>query len=438
MNNRLMLLNCLAILFTGCAGEGPWEGAAVTVNSRYAWSEGTIRITSAAFSSNNTPTVSIADSVVAVTRLDDTTVSAAVPSVAAGPTAIRVEYLGARPRTGELETAGFADRRSGPAFGGYMLPLPQSGPSIVMRGSTEIIRLDLESLTQQALPISPVQPACGRGIGASFVSGSIVVAESSGCRVRQWQLVPAVSSMDTISLPVDRFVAALAPGVWLSAMHHQVCVTRTDGAAGTCVGQQEETHRVRFSPDGRIAFTSANNSVGGVAVFDSTGLVYRIAGLRQSGGTVFSQAGDTAFAVGTDWLPSSLQPRVRLLALDPPTGAILREGLALPEPTSTAEDLAGASGHPWLYAILVNPSNGPPAHISVLVFERSSLEPVGRIALPDELRCFDVYCDYLIAIVDAPNRLLYVVENTRNFSTPMNVFRFMLPPAEPTSLTLVP
>jgi len=241
---------------------------------------------------------------------------------------------------------------------------------------------------------------------------------------RAWRFSPTVLVTDSapyLTGPADRMWAQLAPGTWLGTAHHQITIFK-DGQV-TLRDQLEEGERAVFSPDRSLAVVLTTIAAYHVPVLlTAPGTIAFRLPLLSAEAAAFTPDVDTLFAAGYNaFTPGVLS---RLVAVDAATGAVLVQVDSL---SRQLWDMVLDPDAPWLYGVEV--ATQP----VVAVFDRHTLQSLGRIRPPATANCALLLCGQVGLAIDRVTRSAYAFDvkgwGASFDGTPTAVFRFDLVPA---------
>jgi DNA-binding beta-propeller fold protein YncE len=201
----------------------------------------------------------------------------------------------------------------------------------------------------------------------------------------------------------------LGHGRWLFSGKHRAWLW--DGTNSDTLGDFEQPEQLEVSPDGSRIFPELGYVGGGAPVYDAARgvIAYRLP-LFYTGGVGFSTTGDTAYVVGV--APPAWSDSVVILAIDPLTGTVFREG-RLPGGEGLPGLMAIDPVQPWLYVAYDAP------YPFLRVIDRRTLAQVAVLRAP--VATPPGYYGYLMLPVLSPaERRLYVVD-VMNWNAPASV-----------------
>ena len=218
--------------------------------------------------------------------------------------------------------------------------------------------------------------------------------------------------------------AQLGLGRWIAHTKH---ATYFYGGLNTVsLGALEEPDQLEVSPDGWRAFPELGFDPNGAPVYDAASgvIAYHLPRLGYLSRVGLSVTGDTAYVVGVG--PPPTTDTVYALAVDPQSGAVLREGRL---PSGFPELLAVDPDQPWLYMADVAPGDFPPLPV-LRVIDCRSLRQVAVSRAPVGTPGIDLSL-LMIPVLSPGERRVYVV-GLNNWdapaTVPSNVYVFDLLP----------
>lgn len=414
-----------------------------------AWSGGAIRIFSDTTLPSSLPTVVVAGRVVAVTRVNDTTLSAGLPLTVG---MVPLVVAGARDtlKTG-VTLHGFD--AMGTLFGvwGVMAQLPGVPAVVIGNGATGAVTADLRTGTVTTYPDSIHSSSCGWGPGVTSDSAHFIFQVPNGpapCTNSRWSIMPSLARLETtpsfprVESEDDRVIAELAPRRWLVSENHDFtlwvcdsgCVNTYEGnlpAAPTVPGQIDGVH---LSPRGdRVAVDDYyNEGATGIPVIDAqtARVAYWKPTMAWSEGAAFSPHGDTLFIAGGD---SATGGQTWMFVLRASDGAVLDSVPLAVRSGDVGLDPAGR----WIYVSGVSHTD----HFSywsvaagLEVIDRATLQPV-TVLLSDSIQVAGgVWDKHRIVLDPADHQVfvvstdIYIVPGSAPTDAVTRVFRFSTPP----------
>ena len=385
-----------AILIAACH-EVPLAPAALParLSATEAWSGGTVDLTSTAFAPpESLPAVFLGATQVFVRRVNDTTVTATLPT-ATGSFDVRVIQGHSTTDAGTVTLRGFRDTYQGPLFSGSPYWYVRDGPPILIgEGNTGGALFHLSSNTvEQILPDTIHSPDCAITVGPTYLADTWVFngADSHGGPACAPPLVRAltptvhvVDSVGSVTPPAgEAWIAVAEPGPqrwvfdWNNNMLLEDC-SSPSGCVGNWRGDRNYPSVTLISPHGDrfLLIPAASQAV----VYDVARMDTAYLGPpnRSADGGRFSPDGDTLYLVGHD---SAGRAHLEILAST--TGALLRDvdldSLGLPA-GSLNLDVVEDPARPWLYLAMTTRTESSDRRIydfSLLVFDRTSWRLIG-------------------------------------------------------------
>lgn len=405
----------------------------VRVVNPIAWPEGKLLIVSGGFvGRTDLPEVRLDTVRLAVARVDDSTLSVDLPDTS-GNLALRLLYRG-KQRVGSITLVGFAGHTETIALTGWPHHEAPGSPIVIAAAESSLVRLDLRTGAAVDLGIGH-SGTCAISPGPSY-RDSVIVAQAivgTTCdEPKAWRFKPTVALVDSdplLATPADRLWAELAPSTWLRTAHHDLTIYK-DGQI-TLFEQLEEGEREVLSPDRSRAVVLTTNAPNHVPVILTApgSIAFRLP-LLSTEAVAFTPGGDTIFAAG--YAAFSIGQPLRLLAVSAATGAVLTQrDDALPQ----LWDLVLDPDAPWMYGVAAEPADtsGPYWQPVIQVFDRRTLQPLGRIRPPSTAACVSGLCGQVGLAIDAVARKAYAFDiegwGSSFFNTPTGIFRFELVPA---------
>lgn len=417
------------------------DNVEVRVLNPVAWPAGRLLIESSAFlGRTDIPEVRLDALPLLVARVDDSTMSADLPDTS-GDFALRLLYRG-RQRAGIVTLVGFAGRTETVALTGWAHPETPGAPIVIAAAESSLVRLDLRAGSVNDLAI-PHSATCAISPGPSYRDSLVLAQVRLGTTCdspRAWRVEPSTALVDSFALfpyPADNLWAELAPGTLLRTAHHYLTIYK-DGLA-TLLEQLEGGERVILSPDGLRAVVLTTNAPYQVPVLlPASGTIAFRLPLLSTEAVAFTPDGDTIFAAG--FTAFSIGQPLRLLAVSATNGTVF---LQRDVPLSPLWDLVLDSDAPWVYGVSLEDvsTSGPYMQPVIQVFDRHTLQPLGRIRPPATAVCIAGLCGQVGLAIDAVARKAYAFDilgwgGSFDSNTPTAIFGFDLVPASQTPAIL--
>lgn len=376
----------LALVLAGCedsSDPGPTPPPEFAVSPAAQWAGGTILVRSQFFAGlDSLPPVTAAGIEMVTVRVDDSTVSATLPSLPTQAAAVEVIDDTTHYLVDSVGIVGFRRKTTATpmAIGNPVLLLTPSGPVGIAGiypgsppGAIGIVNLR-EARTDVAFGVRPLDAGMLRGVGATYKPGTFILWDSAGI-TGEWQLLPTLAFIDTVPTavqnPSNRNVARLSDNVWLVTHNHRSDVVRP--GLPTIEFQFEDPFAFHLSVPADRALMSGGGSM---VIQMSTGdTLYRMP-ITTTHGAAFTADGATLYAAG--YLPSSGSEGV--VALNAPTGA-LKAQVGLPAgPQAFGVTLASNETR---LLILRQVGEVP----EVLVYDVATMTLLGRLLTPETASC---------------------------------------------------
>src|SRR6266487_1733455 len=252
------------------------------------WSGGELVVTSHGFAAESLPDILLDGQLLAVRRVDDTTVAAVAPD-RPGPHTLRVVARVVDPHAVVVQLRGFVNRIEGPLLSGRTEP-GRDTRYLFGSGPTGLRRWNIR--TNKAIELGDTVHAvsCTRGVGPGPTVGDLVLL-TGGCSTGRWLVwhtEPLYPLTDTASAMTDHFVAVLQTGRWVVLADATFSVTACD--SGVCTAEtipgtavSDVVHSPRRDRAVLLAGTIGDSGTPGVPVIDvGLGSVgYRVRALRR-------------------------------------------------------------------------------------------------------------------------------------------------------------
>ncbi len=318
---RIAAVVCCA---TACGDATSSSRPEAGVTPAAQWSGGTVQVHSAALGGQALPSLYAMGTPLAVTRLDDTTLSVRLPVVPTGDMVLSRHQSG-RDTLVVVHVAGFASAREVPGDLGYEPLVPEGHPGVRFVGQDGQAGLTiLDPATDQVTTIPGLLPVqLSFGIVPTYVENRYILRDSSGL-LSIWQLFPVPQLIDTALIRSlgPRHVTQLNDSTWLSLYSNAMLATLPSGAHFAGPGLVSDPLRVLFSPDGsRVALVMASAPGSRAPVLDgATGDTAFTFHAHQPTGAAFSRAtGRLYVTAGFSFADDTL------LALRSSDGAVLAQ-----------------------------------------------------------------------------------------------------------------
>lgn len=430
MNTRHLVLSLAAV--SGCTAPvqpdlsgpfaitpaEPWAGAAVTVSGPYFRDGGD----GAVLRLGTVP--------ISLTRVDDTSMTAVLPTTISGTFDPQLEVDGQVIGLDRITIVGYAETfEMQPQLGWDLVVWELGGGANVMgaspgRGLT-LMRLDYRTVTTWD---SLLDPELLRGPGVTYQDNVFLLRPWNSTALESWTLLPTPRRVAVHpGIPSYRQVMGLGPNAWFVSSHHEFSTyIRADSVQPyqQTSTRAEETEGVHMSPRGDRATIQVDRAFLGVPVFavPSGDVAYVVTQLQTVEGVAFSRDGALLALVGG--VDGVLRAPSRVLLLDAGSGTVLAD-------TTIAESVFAVAIDPIRPLLYVGLSSMDTttqvAHPAILVLDRNSLQPVGRLDVPStEPDCRWGCYKGVIAISDLGN--LYIAWGFNSGGVTV-VHRFTLPTA---------
>ena len=380
MRNRLRIL-AWSLALAGCNDppSGPLDVPEFRVPAEAVWSGGSTIIVSDYFVGRSIPAIHLDTNSLTVIRVDDSTVSLALPSLPSGTYPLFIESLDLPGPVGQVELVGFRDRSivsPGFLWEPLVVSAGDGSPKVVAALPTQppqgaIAIVDLRtSLSTTVTGVRP--PRMDRGVGGSFQPGHLILQDSTGA-LGDWHLFLTLTHTDTVPDDVifSRQIARLADQVWLFTSNHLTTVRRP-GLADTTIDQEDPFGFAFSLAADRALLNSGATANGGPPVFrPTTGeVVYRLP--TDVVGAAFSGDGTRLYFASYEG---------SLSVVDATTGALLQQ---------VTYPLPGGTNHSRLAGIGLDPGSGTlflgaivdDSIPEVQVYDAATLQMIGRLTAP--------------------------------------------------------
>ncbi len=222
----------------------------------------------------------------AVSRLDDSTVAVTLPEGPTSPVKIFDKDGAKRWEAGEVQRVGMRSRQEAPGMYGELYPVRNDLNQQGFLGATWIATDpgDLAFLSPATLLLTTFPglsyPGAIYGVGLTPNPSRFIVKDTAGL-INEWNIFPTPVLADSLppAAGSPRQIARLSDSVWLYTSSHY-SYTRKADLSQPYFGAAESPGSLHLSPRGDRALTSSNGYAGlsGIPVFDN-------------------QSGDTAYTI---------------------------------------------------------------------------------------------------------------------------------------------
>lgn len=403
------------------------------------WANSQLALTSSALSGAALPVVRIGGVTAAVTRVNDTTITATVPShigmndvtVMTGPDTVAV---------GSISVGGFDAVTSIPGLMGVESLLPGQANTVIGNGDTglAIVNVGTGAMTTYAESVGSANCSWGPAVTPDSTRFFFTMTDSLfPCFAAEWTTTPTLHLVDSLPRGAlsSRLNAQLGPGRWLTTIHNFIGLTDSATASATSINGNID--RVVISPSGgRAAMNYC--CFGGVPVIDATTatVAYRLpADFAWSSGAAFSPSGDTLFMAVGDSASLYSGRHFLLLAVRASDGLVLDStALNLDTPGAVSLDPGGK----WIYVSGIEGVGQTRIGASLVILERKTLRTVATLEADSADVSLRYHSSHLI-LLDPVNHQGYVLDTDIRDATPYNVglgfpfqetaavFRFTIP-----------
>jgi hypothetical protein len=363
---------CAAALTLACGdATTPDQSPVFSISPAIQWSRGVITVSSSAFEGVSAPVLVAGAETLAVSPVDDSTVTATLPLGSSGPLALELVRGSERLAVGTVQRVGFNARNDiAPGFFAGLVSSDAGGSPVVLgfhgvHNSVQTLDLRTGDVTE----VSRVRPVGVYGLSPSFRPGFFVVEDSANGRILT-RLDPLPLLQDTSfhqpQPQASRHQALLHPGIQLLTSATAIW---TADSTQLVTFIQASPYAVLLSPDASIATVSASGVLTGTPVYDGTtgDTLYTLGpGRRNCQWAAFSPDGATIyFLVGPLFRPDSI------LAVTARTGRV-QQAVRLPD--GVASHVIADPVQPLLYVEFLMDSLP-----QVLVYQTSDLQLVGQM-----------------------------------------------------------
>ena len=309
------------LVLAGCAdpvSTSRFDGP-VTITPSTQWSGGTVTVTTdQLLNYAATPVITAGSDTLAVTVVDDTTLSVTAPSVPTGRIELVAHGLADDLSLGMVEVVGFAGviQQNGQIFG-LQLPWPRENPTGILStwrtstGPGDVVYLHASTggITHTGLTVTS---SSDPGVAFSYRSGIFTTVRYDTLEFWSWPHPPGgtISTAGQVVMPMSTANTnfEIAPWTFFLTFHHFTQVLRSpdNGASWTCLYDcaadptENVTHGIAFNQDGSLVASWAEGSPYGMPVFDVAAgtLRYRVPTLFQTAFGAFFTPDGELYAAG--------------------------------------------------------------------------------------------------------------------------------------------
>lgn len=406
MRNARSLTLGLGLLLAAC--EKPPSIPSVTEPQEFRvatelWSGASVAITSPAFATApSLPGVFLGTQLLPATRVDDTTLVAALPD-APGAHSLRIVAPDVVTTPVTIYLRGYVDRIEGPALSGRLEPgrdyryLFGSGPASLRRWN--IATNKVLNLSDSVHAVS-----CTRGVGPGPNVGELALL-TGGCMGTWmvWRTEPLTPLRDTTTVSTTDFVAVLRSDRWIvldGGVFSIVVCTPGDACVAEPIAGLIGSDLARSAGDERAALIGRSPfgapAYGAPVIDVGAGRVgYRVSALTSAKGAAFTPGGDTLFLAGDS---AGVETLVAVRASD---GHRLGSRALDFTPCAVAAD----STRPWVYVAGI--TGGALPRSVLQVYDRTTLERTTTLHVTSDIPYGTQLCRIVLNSVE---RRVYVVE----------------------------
>jgi hypothetical protein len=418
----------------GCGDPpaAPFE-LAVRVVSEHVWSGAeALLILPQGPALSASPTVRLADSLLAVRWVDDTTLAVRLPD-RPGSHHLLVETPNDSTLVGPLRLYGYHGYFEGRPLKGVLRIWPGGGvPLVLAAGERGLVHYNVRANVATVWSDSIHSSGCNWGVGASFRPNHVVLqargADGACGPLRTWRLYPSLQPREPGYDPGPNWwgVAELSDGVWITTEDdlYRLADCRSGVCQVTTTWYGGATDPV-ISPRGdRVALDGGYPSQSPWVLDPQSGLeLYRLRRLDVGFASAFTREGDTLFVVGQDSASRTLVLAAVRAADGEELGSVALD--TLDDGGWTTPGLALDPEASWLYVASVSGSAQIP---TLLVIDRGSLAVLAILRAPAPVGPYWDYIGKGLWVVPAPlEGYVYVIRAQYHYDPPKPpslVFRF--------------
>lgn len=328
MNRHPTRLSGALCLLLACSdgGTAPQPLPVVQLSPAAQWSGGEVRLRSEFFARRPVlPRILAGGDTLAVSRVDDSTVTVILPEVGSGPLALSLLHDHQRDTVGTVVVYGESSRREvSPAPAVALVATTRANQPVFVGANEQNEAIEVDPVAGTSL-LHPglVTPGGYYGVGITYRADRFLLRDASDT-LKAWSLwpVPApVAAMPGIipwQTSTIRLGVQMTDSTWLIAHNH---ATYTFGAAPVLTLPVEDPWSMFLSPGGdRLVLGHAATSLPGSPVFDprTADTAYTITAVRAVQWADYSPAGDTLYLLAGYYYAVPLADS--LYALDAATG----------------------------------------------------------------------------------------------------------------------
>jgi hypothetical protein len=394
-----------SLLLAACndPASGPLDVPEFRVSPTETWSGGTATIVSDYFNDRSIPVIRVDTVPLAVTRVDDSTISLALPPLPSGTYPVLINDRNLPGPIVFIELVGFrAHRVVSPGVGGKLVSARlANGPVVIGNlGSGIGVLSPSTGLIIKYPTLSPPSLGSGYNIAPSYRGTDVFVLRDTSLIVGEWRLWTVPTFLDTVASGFQggftRHVVSLAPDVYLITGSH---TTTSYSPTGQRYFTTESVWANFLSPAGNRALIGSSASVPGAQVIDmTTGDTAYTLPLSRSLGAAFSTDGAWLYASGG---PLSTLNSNEVVKVDATTGAVVSHDSAPADVLKWAMGLS-LSGQRLFVA---GERNSLPV---LLVYDTETMALIGTLEVPasESEDCF-FFCWQGAITVDDPYGKVY-------------------------------
>lgn len=402
-----------SVLAAACSDPTEPPLPAFAISPATQWSGGTIAVRSHYFVNRTPlPVVTAGTETLAVTRQDDSTLTASLPRGPSGPVTFSLARGTRRDSLASVQRVGFRERRTlAVSLDGELAMLPSAGGPLVLGGvvtGTEVraplSRVALRSGATVTFSGLRTPEITFYGLAPSSPSGAFAVRDSTDS-LRLYDFTGGspvfLATVPGVGTGFSRQAARLSSTIWLYTGSHVVRTWLATDSSTRFQGAVESPYGVFLSPRGDRT-TLASFATYGMPVFDNaTGDTAFTLSIDETEGAAFSLDGTELYAVGGQYNASDT-----LVAVDATSGAQLAR-VSLPH---------GFLGFSVAYSstaggrVLVGAAN--PTTMAVLVYDARTLVLRGVLPVPDNCGAYPTAgpCFFDVVAADDAVGVAYLVQ----------------------------
>lgn len=431
---RFSRLLAVAALLAGAAcSDAPSSGgldAPITPIGTRFWAGQTLQLRSQNFRDHGDgATLVVGATTIPLVRVNDTTMSAKLPTTMSGTVSAQVDFGGTSVAVPALQVAGFAAMAQ-PANADIVWDVyatTRNGHAAAV-GTTNagLVFIDLESSTTSA-PVAGSNYGWLRGPGATYQDG-VYLLRAANDPLASWDFTGAtpakIATHNTVVSGTTRQAMRLGPNAWFVSTNNQFqTLVRSNDADPFVVTTTtaSETEGVYMSPRHDRATIAVDRVLTGVPVFQvpSGNVAYTLTELKSVQGVAFSPDG-ARFAMAGGSIDKPEDPG-RVLLVDAASGNVQRNVLLDRSVFAVAIDPVRSVVYVGVNPPIAGQAEARPA---IVVLDQATFAVVGEMAVPPSTMGCQLGSCYKGVLNLGSDGALYMFWS---YNGPARVYKFALP-----------